>query len=291
MSISFHQKFIEGYIMNRILALILSLVYCGFGQIYKGEVLKGINFAVIYAALIFSLVFLSSVSPLAKLILISLLVFMWLIGMIDAYANDKTFIEGNHGLLWKILIMILIVVGISGSVVAVTALVVQPQIFASDSEDVTIHVDVDNRINNVPQSNPIEIRKSNLVLQEDTSQNQMSKPQTSDNIQESSVRSSNDSESNNSGEIKENKGSEKFNYYTVQVGAFSETERAEALANQLKERGYSVSIISPLTDENPPLYKVHVGKFDNKNKATKIAEKLNKYKDVTGVVIPLNPSI
>ena len=85
--------------MNRILALILSLIYCGLGQMYKGEVLKGINFAVIYTALILSLVFLSSVAPLAQLILIFLLILMWLIGVIDAYADEKTFIGGNHGLL------------------------------------------------------------------------------------------------------------------------------------------------------------------------------------------------
>jgi len=48
--------------MNRILALILSLVYCGFGQIYKGEVLKGVNFVIIYTALILSIIFLSSVN-------------------------------------------------------------------------------------------------------------------------------------------------------------------------------------------------------------------------------------
>ena len=130
--------------MNRILASILSLVYCGFGQIYKGEVLKGINFAVIYTALILSLVFLSSVAPLAQLILIFLLILMWLIGITDAYADEKTFIEGNHGLLWKTLIMVLIVVGISGSVVAVTILIVRPQVFTSGFGNITTHVAVDS---------------------------------------------------------------------------------------------------------------------------------------------------
>ena len=117
--------------MNRVLALILSLVYCGFGQIYKGEVLKGISFAIIYTTLILSLIFLSSISQLALLILIFLLILMWLTGMIDAYADEKTFTEGDHGLFWKTLIMVLIVVGISGSVVTVTILIIQPQVFAS----------------------------------------------------------------------------------------------------------------------------------------------------------------
>ena len=257
--------------MNRILALILSLVYCGFGQIYKGEVLKGINFAVIYTALILSLVFLSSVAPLAQLILIFLLILMWLIGITDAYADEKTFIEGNHGLLWKTLIMVLIVVGISGSVVAVTILIVRPQVFTPGFGNITTHVAVDHKTKDLSQPNPMETEKSSIGLQEDTLQNQIPKSQTTDNTQE-------------------NLDSERADYYTVQVGAFSESERAEELAKQLKEKGYSVNVASPLPDENPPLYKVRVGKFDNKDSATKIAEKLNKYGDITGAVIPLNHS-
>jgi len=257
--------------MNRILALILSLVYCGFGQIYKGEVLKGINFAVIYTALILSLVFLSSVAPLAQLILIFLLILMCLVGVIDAYADEKTFIEGNHGLLWKTLIMVLIVVGISGSVVAVTILIVRPQVFTPGFGNITTHVAVDHKTKDLSQPKPMETEKSSIGLQEDTLQNQIPKSQTTDNTQE-------------------NLDSERADYYTVQVGAFSESERAEELAKQLKEKGYSVNVASPLPDENPPLYKVRVGKFDNKDSATKIAEKLNKYGDITGVVIPLDHS-
>ncbi|MEK7399556.1 MAG: hypothetical protein AAB116_21650 [Candidatus Poribacteria bacterium] len=119
--------------MNRKLALILSLVYCGLGQIYKGEAWKGFSFAIIYTTLGLSLIFMAPTLPLAQLLLIFLLICMWFTGMIDAYANDETFIESNHGLLWKTLIMVLIVIGIFGSIVTVTLLVVLPQIFAYDS--------------------------------------------------------------------------------------------------------------------------------------------------------------
>ena len=258
--------------MNRILALILSLVYCGFGQIYKGEVLKGINFAVIYTALILSLVFLSSVAPLAQLILIFLLILMWLVGVIDAYADEKTFIEGNHGLLWKTLIMVLIVFGISSSVVAVTILVVRPQVFTPGFGNITTHVAVDN--------------KTKDLSQQDSSQNQMSKPQTSENIKENPIQVSNDPKNIGSDEIKKDAVSA-AKYYTVQVGAFSESERAEDLLKQLKEKGYSVRVISQLPDESPALYKVQVGKIDNKDSATKLAKKLNEYEGVISIVILL----
>ena len=102
------------------------------GQIYKGEAWKGINFAIIYSALIMSLIFLSP-SPLALLVLIFLLILMWLTGIVDACADDKIFIEGEHGLFWKTLIMVLIVIGVVGSIVAVTLLIVRPQVFAYDT--------------------------------------------------------------------------------------------------------------------------------------------------------------
>ena len=270
--------------MNRILALILSLIYCGFGQIYKGEVLKGINFAVIYTALILSLVFLSSVAPLAQLILIFLLILMWLIGIIDAYADEKTFIEGNHGLLWKTLIMVLIVVGISGSVVAVTILIVRPQVFTPGFGNITTHVAVDNKTKDLSQLKSMETENSSIGLQEDTLQNQIPKPQTTDNIQENPIQVSNDPKNIGSDEIKKDAVSA-AKYYTVQVGAFSENESAQDLLKQLKEKGYSVRVISPLPDESPALYKVQVGKFDNKDSAANLAEKLNKYGYITGVVI------
>jgi len=258
--------------MNRILASILSLVYCGFGQIYKGEVLKGINFVVIYTALILSIIFLSSVSPLAQLILILLLVLMWLVGVIDAYGDEKTFIEGNYGLLWKTLIMVLIVVGISGSVVAVTILIVRPQVFTPGFGNITTHVASDN--------------KTKDLSQQDSSQNQMSNAQTSENIKENPIQVSNDPKNTSSEEIKKDAESP-ANYYTVQVGAFSESDRAEDLLKQLKEKGYSVRVISPLPDENPALYKVQVGKIDNRDSATKLAKKLNEYEGVISLVILL----
>jgi len=279
--------------MNRVLALILSLIYCGFGQIYKGEGLKGINFAIIYTTLILSLIYLSSISQLALLILIVLLILMWLTGMIDAYTDEKTFTEGNHGLLWKTLIMVLIVVGISGSVIAVTILIVQPQVFTSGFGNITtedsIRVTSDNKTTDLSQIKPMETEKSNLDLHEDTSTSQPKKAQTKDKMQENQVQVSNDPKEIDS-KIKEDVKSEKASYYSIQAGAFSESERAESLAKQLREKGYSILVISPLPDESPAIYKVLVGKYDTKDSATRAAEKLNKYGGITGVVVLLTQS-
>jgi len=270
--------------MNRRLALILSLIYCGFGQIYKGEAWKGINLAIIYTALILSLIYLSSVSQLALLILIILLILMWLTGMIDAYADDKIFIEGNHGLLWKTLIMVLIVIGISGSVVTITALIIRPQVFTSGTGITDTRTAFEpNKTVGLPQPKTVETKKLDSGLQE--AQNQIPKSQTSKIIQGKPAQDSNQAEIASSEEIKNDTESGKTGYYTVQVGAFSESSRAEELAKQLKEKGYSVSVISPSPGENPSLYKVHVGKFDNKDSAVRNAEKLTKYKGVTEAVI------
>lgn len=272
--------------MNRKLALILSLVYCGLGQIYKGEAWKGVNFAIIYTALILSLIFIAPTSPLAQLALIFLLILMWLTGMIDAYADEKTFIESNHGLLWKTLIMALIAIGIFGSIVTITVLIIRPQALPSDSGIIDTHpASNSNKTMGSPQPKTVVTKKLDSGLQK--AQNQLPKPQTKETIQEKPAEDSGQAQTTSSKGAKSDAISEKTGYYTVQVGAFSESNRAEDLAKQLKQRGYSVSVISPLADDSPALYRVQVGKFDNKDSASRNAEKLNKYDGVTKVVILL----
>ena len=89
----------------------------------------------------------------------------------------------------------------------------------------------------------------------------------------------------NSEKIENDVETKNTGYYTVQVGAFSEGNRADELAKQLKEKGYTVRVVSPLSDESSTLYKVQVGKYDNKDSAAKSAKKLNKYEGVNDVVI------
>jgi hypothetical protein len=70
-------------VKNRKLALILSFIYCGLGQIYKGQTLKGIDFAIIYTMSIVA--YFSSPSLWLQRIGLSVLPAIWIIGMIDAY--------------------------------------------------------------------------------------------------------------------------------------------------------------------------------------------------------------
>lgn len=82
---------------SRKLALILSCIYCGLGQIYNGNILKGINFVIIYSALIASIFV-----PLhwVRVFGISALPFMWVVGMEDAYmAADRIIVNKKRWLL------------------------------------------------------------------------------------------------------------------------------------------------------------------------------------------------
>jgi len=67
-------------------ALILSSIYCGLGQIYRRRIVKGINFAVIYSLLIAS--YFLSTSFLRGLNLLAILL-MWIMGVMDSYMDRK----------------------------------------------------------------------------------------------------------------------------------------------------------------------------------------------------------
>jgi len=81
---------------SRKLALILSFFYCGLGQIYKGQILKGVNFVIIYTALI---AFAFFPMRLTQIIGISALPLMWIVGMVDAYMVEAVFIDRRRFLL------------------------------------------------------------------------------------------------------------------------------------------------------------------------------------------------
>ena len=76
-------------------ALILSLIYCGLGQIYKGDKTKGIIFIALYSLIIVLFVFFSSFSLLIRLFVLSILILMWLMGMIDAYTGSMLYFAGK----------------------------------------------------------------------------------------------------------------------------------------------------------------------------------------------------
>lgn len=80
---------------NRKLALVLSFLCPGLGQLCKGEVLKGLCFMAICAILIGSVFFLSNPVLLYRLG-IAAIVLMWLVNLVDAYIDDEFMIERNR---------------------------------------------------------------------------------------------------------------------------------------------------------------------------------------------------
>lgn len=75
------------------------------------------------------------------------------------------------------------------------------------------------------------------------------------------------------------------NYYTVQVGAFSQRSGAENIANKLKRQKYDVQIIEPSSSDNNKLFKVRVGKFKTEAEAKKIAQKINESEKIESRIV------
>lgn len=64
-------------------------------------------------------------------------------------------------------------------------------------------------------------------------------------------------------------------YYYIQVGAFSQPDNARKYARKFDDQGYFTEI-SPITVKGKILYRVQVGRFDDKTEADRIRKKLEK---------------
>lgn len=73
-------------------------------------------------------------------------------------------------------------------------------------------------------------------------------------------------------------------YFTIQVGAFSQQNRADKLCSKLKQKGYD-AFISPVTKDKKAYYRVRVGRFNSKEEAEAVAKKLKK-EDYTVKIYP-----
>lgn len=71
---------------RRLISLILSFIYCGFGQLFNRQITKGIDFIIVYTLLIAASF---SPLPLFRFIGLSILPFMWCVGMVDAYLGEE----------------------------------------------------------------------------------------------------------------------------------------------------------------------------------------------------------
>ncbi len=84
-----------------------------------------------------------------------------------------------------------------------------------------------------------------------------------------------------------------FPQYTIQVGAYKTKENARQMVNRLFKKGYKAHIKSELKQDTP-LFKVLVEKFNNKDKAYDLANKLVNKENLPNFIVttansPINP--
>ena len=72
--------------------------------------------------------------------------------------------------------------------------------------------------------------------------------------------------------------------YHVQLGAFKNTNNAEALAKDYKAKGYETFIQESAGKDKEPLYRVLIGKFENKKEAVKLAKNIEAKEKAKAVI-------
>ena len=76
--------------------------------------------------------------------------------------------------------------------------------------------------------------------------------------------------------------------YTVQVGAYKTKVNASQMADSLSGKGYSTHI-TPYIDGNVTLFKVHVEKFNSKEQASELANKLTNKENLSTFITVASP--
>jgi cell division septation protein DedD len=69
-------------------------------------------------------------------------------------------------------------------------------------------------------------------------------------------------------------------FYSVQLGAFKDEDRAEALAKKFREKGYDAFIHPGITKDRSPIYRVLVSKVDERKAARKLAEQIQSREEI-----------
>jgi hypothetical protein len=186
-------------------ALILSLVYCGLGQIYKGDKTKGIIFIALYSLIIVLFVFFSSFSLLIRLFVLSILVLMWLMGMIDAYieenTDDEAVLDKKRVTVWHKLLNAMEIIVICG--VVVTIVMATFPGFEGKPAAQAKKPKIEEKV---------EIKDE--VKAEDKAETEKSEP-------------------------------EEPVFFSIQVGAFADPRSAKKVYDQLRRKGYQVRLESP----------------------------------------------
>jgi DNA-binding response OmpR family regulator len=69
-------------------------------------------------------------------------------------------------------------------------------------------------------------------------------------------------------------------FYSVQLGAFKNEDKAEALAKRFREKGYDAFTHPGITEDRSPIYRVLVSKVDERNAARKLAEQIQSKEEI-----------
>ena len=72
-------------------------------------------------------------------------------------------------------------------------------------------------------------------------------------------------------------------FYSVQIGAFKNGNNAEAMIKQYKEKGYE-AFIQKSAKNKETIYRVLIGKFENRKEASKLAKNINAKENIKAII-------
>jgi TM2 domain-containing membrane protein YozV len=239
---------------RRSIAVILSAIYCGLGQIYNGQLIKGIDLIIIYTMLIISTFSSSTWLSFAG---ISAIPFLWFVGVVDAYFHR------SHRPVYARKWVLPVIFGICLSGIA--ALV---QFFLIMNSPAKVDL-----AQNQPNTQKIEIDSNSNPEVQNVEQNELD-TDVKDNPEP-------DQDGNEYQAVPHNPGS---GYFSIQVAAFKQLSDAKKLLDELLYKGYSARIESP-DSQHSDWYRVLIGKFYIRQDAIKLAKEISEQEKLFYIIV------
>jgi len=76
--------------------------------------------------------------------------------------------------------------------------------------------------------------------------------------------------------------------FTVQVGAFTDDGQAQDMRTRFSTKGYPAYVLKSSSLENKPIYRVRVGRYNNRGDAVRMALKLKNHEGATTFITASN---
>ena len=236
--------------MSKRKALILSLIYCGLGQIYKGDKTKGIIFIALYTLIIVLFIFFSSFSLLIRLFVLSILILMWLMGMIDAYIeediDDEAVLNKKRVTIWHKLLNAMEIIVISGVVLTIV-MATFPGFEGKPAA----------------QTKKPKIKEKMEIKEEVKFEGKVEATEKLETVEAEPDKSV---------------------FFSIQVGAFASARAAKKVHDQLRRKGYQVRLESPSSTADK-LHRILIGRFSTEQHATWVGEELKKRERISYVIV------